>query len=328
VSVLLHKSVQFIVIAICLSTATARALAEQREDLCSPPKMQTEKWPGTEQVAGATILLPPGFRSARSATGGVDEKYFVSGHREIIIGAGATPKSDAMTTTSVERISTPSPSPVIDDSPSMIQRSSCETTINGRRVEITLSSSMSHGQASLDGGASPSFYVIVAHFLATPPLGDMFIAFETDSRSEISSYRQIFWTATFDGSVPTSSAPAKSVALGAGANASPPCIAKPDPSLPAADAVLDTALLQALVKSSGPPLRGFALLSLTFNGSGELTNISVAQSDLPDAAQRQLATLVASNLEPHDKHAPSKFMLRVDAQDAGLHYATQPACSP
>lgn len=326
----LHKSVQFIVIAICISSAPARALAEQRADLCSPPKMQTEKWPGTEQVAGATILLPPGFRSARSATGGVDEKYFVSGHREIIIGAGASPKSDAMTTSSIERISTSSPSPVIDDSPSMTQLSSCETTINGRRVEITLSSSMYHGQAALNGGASPSFYVIVAHFLATPALGDMFIAFETDSRSEISSYRQIFWTATFDGSVATSSAPAKSVALGASANAPAPspCIAKPDPSLPAADAVLDTALLQALVTSSGPPLHGFALMSLTFNGSGELTNISVAQSDLPDPAQKQLATLVASNLKPHDKHAPSRFMLRVDAGDAGLRYAVQPACAP
>ncbi|MDB4911930.1 MAG: hypothetical protein JWO39_2753, partial [Gemmatimonadetes bacterium] len=34
----LHKSVQFIVIAICLSSAAARALAEHRADLCSPPK--------------------------------------------------------------------------------------------------------------------------------------------------------------------------------------------------------------------------------------------------------------------------------------------------
>lgn len=311
--------------------ATSRgALAESAPDLCAPPKMQTEKWPTTEQVGGATVLLPPGFRPSSSARGPVDEKYFVSGHREIIIGPGAAPKSDAMITTSIEKLPAAMPSGMSDDSPAMTQLSSCETTINGRRVQITLSSLMSHAQGAPDGGASASFYLILARFFAAPPNGEMFIAFETDSRSEISSYRQIFWAATFDGSAPPSSAPAKPAARGAvaAAPAAPPCVPKPDPSLPAPDAVLDTALVQSLLASAGPVPHGFALMSLKFDGKGALTNISVPESDLPEPAQRQLATLVASNLKPHDKHTPSTYMLRVDAADTGLHYTVQGACAP
>jgi hypothetical protein len=97
--------------------------------------------------------------------------------------------------------------------------------------------------------------------------------------------------------------------------------------LPAADAVLDTALVQTLIASAGPAPRGFAVMALEFDPSGALTGISVAQSDLPDPAQKQLATLVASNLKPHDAHTPAAYMLRVDAGDAGLHYAVQPACA-
>ncbi|MDQ2766879.1 MAG: hypothetical protein M3Y30_06955, partial [Gemmatimonadota bacterium] len=317
-------SIRLLAIVGCILTTSRTARAESAPNLCAPPKMQTEKWPTTEQVGGATILLPPGFRSATSARGSADEHYFLSGHREIIIGPGAEQKSDALTTTSVERLSNTSSGYVPDDSPTMSQLSTCETTINGRRVQITLSTSTSHGQAP-SGTVPASFYRIVARFLAAPPAGEMFIAFETDSRSEISSYRQIFWTATFDGSAPPSSAPMKAAAPGAvaAAPAQPACVPKPDPSLPTPDAVLDTGLVQSLISGTGPMPRGFALMSLKFDGKGVLTNISVPESDLPEPAQRQLATLVASNLKPHDKHTPSSYTLRVDAADTGLHYTVQ-----
>jgi hypothetical protein len=329
----LHWSVRSLAIIASVIATGRGALAERAPDLCAPPKMQTEKWPTTEQVGGATVLLPPGFRSATAAGGALGERYFVSGHREIIIGPGAAPKSDAMTTASVEKLPPAQPSGMADNSPQMTQLSSCETTINGRHVEITLSSTMGHGNGSPDGGGSGSSYLLLARFYAAAPVGEMFIAFETDSRSEISNYRQIFWAVTFDGSAPPSSAPAKPAAPGAApgvaaAPAPPRCVPKADPSLPTLDAVLDTALVQSLLASTGPVPHGFALMSLKFDGKGALTNMSVPESDLPDSAQRQLATLVASNLKPHDKHAPSSYTLRVDAADAGLHYTVGGACAP
>ena len=328
----LHWSVRSLAIIASVIATGRGALAERAPDLCAPPKMQTEKWPTTEQVGGATVLLPPGFHSATAAGGASGERYFVSGHREIIIGPGAAPKSDAMTTTSIEKLPPAQPSGMADNSPQMTQLSSCETTINGHHVEITLSSAMVHSNGAPDGGGSGSSYLLLARFYAAAPVGEMFVAFETDSRSEISNYRQIFWAVTFDGSAPLSSAPAKQAARGAApgvvAAAPAPCTPKPDPSLPAPDAVLDTALVQSILSSAGPVPHGFALMSLKFDDKGALTNISVPQSDLPDASQRQLATLVASNLKPHDKHAPSSYTLRVDAADTGLRYTVGGACAP
>jgi hypothetical protein len=58
-----------------------------------------------------------------------------------------------------------------------------------------------------------------------------------------------------------------------------------------------------------------------------LAGINVTQSDLPDPAQKQLATLIASNLRPHDAKSPPTFVLRVDTQDQGLHYTVQGDCA-
>jgi hypothetical protein len=197
------------------------------------------------------------------------------------------------------------------------QLSACGTTINGRRVEITLTSWTLQDRSASDASNAGSYYLIVARYLPSGAQREMFISFQTDNRSEIAQYRQIFWTATFDGSPAHATAPA-----------SPPCVAKPDPSLPAADAVLDTALVQMLIASTGPVPHGFAVMALEFDPSGALAGISVARSDLPDPAQRQLATLVASNLKPHDARTPASYMLRVDAGDTGLRYAVEPACTP
>jgi hypothetical protein len=105
------------------------------------------------------------------------------------------------------------------------------------------------------------------------------------------------------------------------------CIQHPDSKLPKADAVVDTGLVQSLMSGSGPMPKGFAQMVLKFDNSGALVNIAVPQSDMPDPVQRQLATLVASNLKPHDKKSPSTFILQVDSKDDGLHYEVQPPCS-
>jgi hypothetical protein len=73
--------------------------------------------------------------------------------------------------------------------------------------------------------------------------------------------------------------------------------------------------------------KGYALLALKFEGSS-LAGINVAQSELPEPTQKTLATLIASNLKPHDAKSPSSFTLRVDTQDQGLHYTVQGACAP
>jgi hypothetical protein len=315
----LPPSVKFAVIAACLSAASTRALAEQRADLCSPPKMQTDKWPGSEHVAGATILLPPGFHGTGNSSGLPNEKYFVSGrHREIGIGVGSHPMSGTTTTSGVERL----PAGITASAPSdaggqTTQLSSCTTTIDGRQVEITLTSWTLVDRSLSNSSDAGAYYRIVARFLPAGSQREMFVSFQTDNRSEISQYRQLFWTVTFDGS------PARATAC-----APPPCVAKPDPSFPTADAVLDTALVQTLIASAGPAPHGFVVMALEFDPSGALAGITVAQSDLPDPAQRQLATLVASNLKPHDARTAASYMLRIDAGDAGLRYATQPACAP
>lgn len=209
-----------------------------------------------------------------------------------------------------------------DDGVQTSQLSSCTTTISGRRVEITLGSSTLVDRSASDASSSGTTYTLTAHFPASGSLGEMFILFQTDIRSEISDYRQLFWAATFDNGASPASATSASATPAAAL-----CVQKPDKSLPTPDAVLDTALVQALFSGSGPAPHGFALMALAFNGSGTLTNISVVQSDLPDPAQKQLATLVASNLKAHDKHTSSSFMLRVDAAEASFRYAVQPACA-
>lgn len=318
----LHSSAHALAVLACLVGSSRIASADGAPDLWRPPKMHTENWPTTEQIGGAAVLLPPNFHSTGNSSGLVDEKTFVSGRkREITIGAGRAPRSQR-TTSTMERISAPTPGMPADDGVQTSQISSCTTTISGRQVEITFESATLADRSTSDASNSGTTYSLTAHFPSSGSLGEMFIVFRTDMRSEISDYRQLFWAVTFDnGSRPSSATSASATPAAA------PCVQKPDKSLPVPDAVLDTALVQTLFTGSGTAPHGFALMSLAFNGSGALTNISVVQSDLPDAAQKQLATLVASNLKAHDKHTPSSFMLRVDAADASLQYAVQPACS-
>jgi hypothetical protein len=214
----------------------------------------------------------------------------------------------------------------------------CETTIGGRRVEISLYNWTVEDSSMAPSGDAGTHYRAVARFLTSGSWREVFVSIQSNMRSDVMSYRQLFWTADFGGSPApagvASVADARSVAspgvspTSAAQTSTSPCIAKADPMLPAADAVLDTALVQTLIASAGPAPRGFAVMALEFDRSGALAGISVAQSDLPDPAQRQIATLIASNLKAHETRTSASYMLRVDAGEAGLRFAVQPACAP
>jgi len=45
----------------CLMGIAANARAETKDDMCTQPKMATDKWKARSEVAGLTILIPPGF---------------------------------------------------------------------------------------------------------------------------------------------------------------------------------------------------------------------------------------------------------------------------
>ncbi|HEV7703949.1 MAG TPA: hypothetical protein VGO46_06630 [Gemmatimonadaceae bacterium] len=324
-----------------LTTVVGAASAETTGDICSAPKMQTEKWRPISEAGGLTMLLPPGyaargnqtvsdrgssslgFASAQSTTNMSDHNsadshfYYQGQHRIIGVGSGSGP---SMLTTSGAQMN-----PMGD----------CETTIAGRRVEISMYNWNTEDNAMAPSGDAGTHYRAVARFYTSGTQREVFISFQSNIQSDVSAGRQIFWTANFGGApAQASSAPAQSataVPAFAGTTsavvaAAPACVAKADPSLPAASAVLDSALVQMLISGAGPMPKGYALMALKFDGSS-LAGISVSQSDLPDPVQKQLATLVASNLKPHDTKAPAAFTLRVDSQEQGLHYTVQGACA-
>jgi hypothetical protein len=302
------------------------ALAQPMTDMCSQPKMKTEKWHSITAPAGMTLMIPQGYvargNGAVSNPHYADAQWYWSGeHRFIIVGSGAGPS-------------------VLTEGSGMTQTGECQATIAGRRVEISNYTWTHEDQQMSPTGAAGSEYLVVARFYSTGSLRESFIAYRTNIQSDASSMRGVFWTASFD--APNSVASAAPVPQ-ADAGSAPPaqaavavapapaCVPKPDPNLPTLDAVLDTALVQMLVSNAAPPVpHGFEVISLRFNDAGGVAGISVSQSDFPDATQRQLTTLVASNLKQHDAKAPSTFQLRVESQSSGMRYAvlTIGSCAP
>src|SRR5665213_3188133 len=249
-------------------------------------------------------MIPPGY----VARGGGNEVqvYWHGEHRLISVGSGSGPSA-------------------LTEGGQITQTGECEAVIAGRRVAISSYNWTNEDQGMSPTGEAGEEYLIVARFYSTGALRESFISYQTNIQSDVSSTRELFWTATFDspqtvasatpappaaGSAPAQAAPAVVAAAPA-----PACVAKPEPNLPTLDAVLDTALVQMLVANAAPPIpKGFEVMSLRFDDAGGVSGISVSQSDLPDATQRQLTTLVASNLKPHDAKAPSAFLLRVESQ--------------
>lgn len=329
-------------IVACLISVATVARGETMGDICSAPKMQTDKWHPISAAGGLTMLLPPGyaargnqqisdrgssqlgFASAQATTNDADNNspdshfYYQGQHRIIGVGSGS------------------GPSMLNTDGAQMNPMGDCETTIAGRRVEISMYNWTTEDNSMAPSGDAGTHYRAVARFFTAGIQREVYISYQSNIQSDVSSGRQVFWTANFgDAPMQASASPTQNAtAVPAFASATPvvapvapACVPKADPTLPAPSAVLDSALVQMLISGAGPMPKGYALIALKFDGAS-LAGISVAQSDLPDPAQKQLATLVASNLKPHDTKAPPAFMLRVDAQEQGLHYTVQGACAP
>jgi hypothetical protein len=297
--------------AVCALSPSGPALAAVRGDICSAPTTNTEKWHRTKPVDGLSLLLPPGV--GVNGLGG--------GRRAVDQGMG------------------PGPSMLTSRGAQMSQMADCQININGRNVEITTYTWIVEDDAMAPSGQAGSWFRSVARFLPTGSQREMYVLFQSKMQGDLMAYRGIFWSAQFEGAPSMSAEPAPSRTVAASltaaapaavaaapAPAAPVCVPKPDPTLPAASAVVDSALVQMLISGAGPMPKGFAVMSLKFDGAS-LAGLDVSQSDLPDAAQKQIATLVASNLKPHDAKSPKAFMLRVDSQDAGLHYAVQGSCA-
>jgi hypothetical protein len=308
-------------LAAALAAIGGKALAEPMSDMCSAPKMHTEKWHQLSEIAGVSLLIPSGY-VARGGT--ASAQYYYSGeHRLIAVGNG------------------PGPSMLSEPGGIMTQMSTCETVIAGRRVSITVFDWVQEDAGMSPSGAAGQRYLVVARFFVTGAHPEAFVAYRTNIQSDVGPFRQLFWTASFDAPAgqpieaaqplapPTVAASLESAAPTAVA-AAPACVAGPQPPLPAPSAVVDSAVVQMLVAGSAPLPHCFEVVALRFDPAGSLAGMTVSQSDLPDAEQRRLATLIASNLKSHDAHGPASFQLRIDAGDAALHYSVlaAAACAP
>jgi hypothetical protein len=268
------------------------------------------------------LLLPPGFVAGGYSRYSVaqDTHFYNNGdQRWIAVGMGRGP-------TFIER------------SRFATEKSECETVIGGRRVLITVYDWLVGNADALTPGGVGAHFVAVARFYAQGAANEVYLALESNAPSDLKYYRQVFWTVSFEGSsgaastatpapvatlVSATPAAADGPATPAAA-ASPACDPASVPGLPAADAVLDSSVVRMLIASAAPIPKGYELMALQFAGSGELSGMSVAQSDLPEASLRELSSVIATNLKPHDAHAPSTFLLRIDSSDTGLRYAVLP----
>jgi hypothetical protein len=291
--------------ALCSIAASSQASIRPMDDMCSQPKMKTDKWLSRQEVDGMTILVPPGFITSGSNG---DTHYYVNGeHRSITVGSG--------TGTGLLRLRDVS------------ETGECETVIAGRRVTMTMYHwVVEDASLSASGDAGPHF-AAVARFYTTGALREVYVQLISNAPPDLKYFRQLFWTVSFPGSpAPAPAAPAAVAVL-----ASAPAAAAPSPAcdpaapgLPAPDAVVDSSVVRMLIASAAPIPKGYELMALQFAGSGELSGMSVAQSDLPEASQHELSSVIATNLKPHDVHASSTFLLRIDSSDTGLRYAVLP----
>ena len=310
-------SCSIVVIAAVVGIA-GKARAETRDDFCVAPKtMKTDKWQQRSENGGMTILIPPGF-GATGIGGGKEQSgahYYQNGeHRLLIVGFGAGLES------------------LLRD-PSVIEKSECETEIAGRRVLITVYNWISEDARLSASGNAGAHFASVARFYPSGNQRELFVAFISNVMYEVKSFKQIFWTVSFDGApaAVASAAPAAvtNVAAHPAADAAPAaapiCTASPAPAnMPVASAVIDSAIVQSLLASAAPIPTGFEVMQLQFDASGELAGMAVSQSDLPAASQRELAAVVGTNLKPHDAKQPASVFLRIDSAATGLRYTVVP----
>lgn len=320
-----HVRSCLVIVGTCMLAVSGSAIAQSVPDMCSQPKMTTDAWHWISAPAGMTLMIPPGYvlrgKGSETIRNAADAQFYWSGeHQWVAAGSG------------------PGPSPV---SAGVDETGECDAQIAGRRVKISRYDWHAQDSGTSPAEAAAGEHLVIARFYSTATQREAFIAYESNVQSDVPAMRQLFWTASFGGDAPTvavaapapqgarpaaqpaASAPAAEPAVG--------CTSRPEPNLPTLDAVLDTSQVQMLVANAAPPIpRGFEVMSLEFDGRGGVSGISVAQSDLPAPSQRQLTTLVASNLRQNDAKAPSSFKLRVETLAPGLHYQLLPTapCTP
>jgi len=299
----------------CFVSFAGSARAETRDDMCSQPKMATDKWKSRTEVGGMTILIPPGFiAGGHSRYQETEDTHFYSSgeHRSLAIGSGRGPAF----VTHVSDVS---------------ESGECETVLAGRRVTITMYRWTQEDALLSASGNAGSHFAAVARFYASGALREVYISLESNSPSDLKYYRGIFWTAAFDGAPgAVAAAPAAVTTVAAQPAAStvvvgPVCSTAPPPTnLPVASAVVDSAVVGSLLASAAPIPAGFEVMRLQFDAGGELAGMNVSQTDLPDASQRELAAVVGTNLRPHDSKAPPSIYLRIDSTANGLRYSVVP----
>jgi hypothetical protein len=282
--------------------------------MCSEPKTGTDKWKARSEVAGMTILIPPGFTAGGHSRyqETEDTHFYNSGeHRSIAIGSGRGPAF-------VTHIS------------SVTESGECEAAIAGRHVTITVYRwTVEDAMLSASGNAG-SHFAAVARFYATGASREVYVSLESNAPSDLKYYRRLFWTVSF-GDSPAATTAASPPVVSTVASTQPvvvapvACTVGSTSGLPAASTVIDSSVVQTLLASATQIPNGYEVMQLQFDGSGELAGMPVAQSDLPEASQRELAAVVGTNLKPHDANAPASFFLRIDSAAAGLHYTVLPA---
>ena len=314
-----------VVAAACFLASAERALGETRDGICDAPKMKTDKWQQRSENGGMSILIPPGFGAGGigSGTEEAGAHYYHNGeHRLLAIGFGAGIQS-------------------ILRNPSVSENSECETVIAGRRVLITVYNWVSEDRALSASGNAGAHFAAVARYYPAGGQPEVFVAFVSNAMYELKSFRQIFWTVSFPGSPGTQAASATPVAASPVAAtpvavtnvaltqpvavAPAVCTAGSTLGLPIASAVIDSSVVQTLLASAAPIPNGYEVMQLQFDVSGELAGMSVAQSDLPEASQRELAAVIGTNLKPHDAKAAASILLRIDSAATGLRYTVLPA---
>ena len=83
-----------IVAALCVIVARGQALTRPMDDMCSQPKMKTDKWKSRSEYAGMMLLLPPGFVAGGYSRYSVaqDTHFYNNGdQRWIAVGMGRGP---------------------------------------------------------------------------------------------------------------------------------------------------------------------------------------------------------------------------------------------
>jgi hypothetical protein len=295
---MLHRLFSRTLVAfVFLSALTSRSTAQPSSADCTPPAMHTEKWRPIADVVGVNLLLPPGVPTNSLSGGTYGARRYHNAHGLVIlVGSGGGPR-------------------VVGDG--------CGVVIDGRFARITTN-------------RAPNVIEQLAEFDATKTDGPEFVYYRVYGYNamhmiDAPSLRQIFWTITFTGSARVSAPAApvkmaiKSVAATSLVSTPQSCSAKPGIRLPAPADVVDSALIQSLLSSALPIPEGHQVMMMRFAADGSLAGISASESTLPDAAQRELMTLVATNVKLHEASSPPTMRLRVDVESGGLRYTTMAA---